>query len=74
MTRAAGMNRFFMMAMLAAALAVGVVATAAADTPSKRDVVNTYADIAEAMYADALAAAKPLQQAVDALVDKASAE
>lgn len=74
MTGTAGINRFFMTAMLAAALAVGGVATAAADTPSKRDVVNTYADIAEAMYADALAAAKPLQKAVDALVDKASAE
>jgi len=38
------------------------------------DVVATYADIAEAMYADALTSAEELQAAVDAFLAKPSAE
>jgi putative iron-regulated protein len=39
-----------------------------ADAPSPSAVIATYEDMAAAMYGDALAAAKPLQQAVDALI------
>ncbi|WP_191060073.1 imelysin family protein [Geminicoccus harenae] len=38
------------------------------------DVIGTYADIAEAMYGDALASAEELQAAVDAFLAKPSAE
>ena len=41
--------------------------SAVAET-SKRSVINTYADIAQAMYEDSLAAAKKLQKAVDSFV------
>ncbi|WP_170387037.1 imelysin family protein [Ruegeria atlantica] len=43
-------------------------ASAAADAPSKADVLNTYANIAEAKYDDSLIAAKELQEAVDAMI------
>ncbi|WP_170575895.1 imelysin family protein [Ruegeria atlantica] len=50
-------------------LALGVAsASAAADAPSKADVLNTYANIAEAKYEDSLIAAMKLQEAVDALI------
>lgn len=45
------------------------IATAAmADAPSKADVLDTYANIAEAKYDDSLIAAKMLQTAVNALI------
>ncbi len=40
----------------------------AADAPSRADVLNTYANIAEAKFEDSLIAAKSLQTAVDALI------
>nr|WP_321248982.1 imelysin family protein [uncultured Ruegeria sp.] len=40
----------------------------AADAPSRADVLNTYANIAEATFEDSLIAAKSLQTAVDALI------
>ncbi len=40
----------------------------AGDAPAKADVLNTYADIAEAKYDDSLIAAKTLQAAVNALI------
>ncbi len=50
------------------------VATAAfsSDAPSKADVLNTYADIAEAKYDDSLISAKALQAAVNALIAEPS--
>lgn len=43
-------------------------AASASDAPAKADVLNTYADIAEAKYDDSLIAAKSLQAAVNALI------
>lgn len=54
-------------AILAATLPFTVVLTAHAAPPAK-DVLVTYANIAEAMYGDALTSAKALQAAVDALL------
>jgi len=59
--------------VLALTAAMGV-APAAADAPAKADVLTTYADIAEAKYADSLMAAERLQAAVDALIAAPSAE
>jgi putative iron-regulated protein len=53
---------------LTAMLAVPVVAA------EPKAVVETYADIAEAMYGDALAGTQDLQKAVDALIAKPSEE
>ncbi|WAC26815.1 imelysin family protein [Ancylobacter sp. SL191] len=60
-------------APLLAAVALGALIAAGpagADTaaPKVRDVVVTYADIAEAMYGDSLKTAKDLQAAVDAFL------
>ncbi|MES0863112.1 imelysin family protein [Ruegeria sp. SCPT10] len=53
----------------ASVLALCVATTAsAADAPAKADVLNTYANIAEAKYDDSLIAAKSLQAAVNALI------
>ena len=64
---------------LAAALATGALTAAIFILPAKADtdpkaVVSTYADIALAGYEDALATAKTLDGAVDALIAKPSAE
>ncbi|MBY6116478.1 peptidase [Mameliella alba] len=48
--------------------------TAAFAEVSKADVLDTYADIAEAVYGDSLIAAQRLQTAVDALIAAPSAE
>ncbi|WP_271948183.1 imelysin family protein [Ruegeria faecimaris] len=42
----------------------------ATETPSKADVLNTYANIAEAKYDDSLIAAKSLQRAVTELISE----
>ena len=60
-------------APLVAAIALGAAfaaGPAAADTPAPkvRDIVATYADIAEAMYTDSLTTAKALQAAVDTFI------
>lgn len=60
-------------APLVAAFAFGAVVAAGpagAQTPAPkvRDIVTTYADIAEAMYGDSLKTAKELQSAVDAFL------
>jgi putative iron-regulated protein len=49
-------------------------AAAAAEPATVAGVIKNYADIAEAGYSDALAAAKKLQKAVDALIAKPSDE
>lgn len=58
--------------LYAAAFSLGVAAPAIA--ADRAAVVETYANIAEAAYADSLTAAKRLQSAVDALVAAPSAE
>ncbi|WP_371224960.1 imelysin family protein [Roseovarius sp. 2305UL8-3] len=55
------------------ALSIGTVATAD-ETISKAAVLDTYADIAEAKFADSLTTAQALKAAVDALVANPSAE
>ncbi|WP_050604712.1 imelysin family protein [Ruegeria sp. 6PALISEP08] len=60
------MTKFF-----AAASTLALCATTAAfakDVPSKADVLDTYANIAEAKFEDSLIAAQRLQAAVDALI------
>ncbi|WP_170332205.1 imelysin family protein [Ruegeria arenilitoris] len=64
------MTRFF---AATSALTLGIASAAvAADAPSKADVLNTYANIAEAKYDDSLIAAKTLQEAVNALIAEPS--
>ncbi|EEE38498.1 insulin-cleaving metalloproteinase outer membrane protein [Rhodobacteraceae bacterium KLH11] len=50
------------------ALTLCIASAAIADAPSKADVLNTYANIAEAKYDDSLIAAKRLQAAVNTLI------
>ncbi|SNS53422.1 imelysin family protein [Antarctobacter heliothermus] len=57
----------------ALALCAGIGSAATAET-AKADVLNTYADIAQATYADSLIAAQRLRTAVDALIATPSAE
>ncbi|WP_170350876.1 imelysin family protein [Ruegeria atlantica] len=60
------MTRFFTATSI---LTIGAASAAfAADAPSKAEVLNTYANIAEAKYDDSLIAAKVLQEAVNALM------
>ncbi|WP_029029408.1 imelysin family protein [Salinarimonas rosea] len=68
-------------ALLAATALAGLLATAPAlaitpvpAAPTAEAVVETYADIAHAMYADSLAAARDLRGAVDALLENPSDE
>ncbi|WP_170552770.1 imelysin family protein [Ruegeria atlantica] len=64
------MTRFFTATSI---LTIGAASAAfAADAPSKADVLNTYASIAEAKYDDSLIAAKALQEAVNALIAEPS--
>lgn len=51
---------------LMAAVFLAIAPTAQADTP--KDIVNTYADIAHAMYSDSLSTAKTLNSAVHTLI------
>ncbi len=56
---------------------LAILATSAAATstaPAKTDVLNTYANIAEAKYDDSVATAKTLQAAIDSLINDPSAE
>ncbi|MGZ5916714.1 MAG: imelysin family protein, partial [Methyloceanibacter sp.] len=54
---------------LAAAIMLGLAGSpAAAAEPTVKDVLTTYADIAQAAYEDALGTAKTLKLAVDALL------
>ncbi len=66
-------SRVFLSA-LAVSLPVMPVAGARAEGPSAAAVMKTYGDIAEATYGDAAAAARKLEQAVDAFLAKPSAE
>ncbi|WP_170527284.1 imelysin family protein [Ruegeria arenilitoris] len=66
------MTRVFSTTSLAALLMA--TTAAAGDAPAKVDILETYADIAEAKYDDSLRAARKLQAAVAALVDQPSAE
>ena len=59
---------------LTALLLTGTLLAAPALAVEKSEVVKTYADIAEAGYADSLATAKALQAAVDALIATPTAE
>lgn len=65
------MTRVFSTTSLAALLMA--TAAAAGDAPAKVDILDTYADIAEAKYDDSLRAARKLQAAVAALVEQPSA-
>ncbi|GGK50662.1 imelysin family protein [Salinarimonas ramus] len=56
------------------ATAPAFTAQAQADAPAAEAVVETYSDIAHAMYEDALASARDLSAAVDALLADPSAE
>ena len=56
------------LAFATGALAALLGTTALADTVSKMAVLDTYADIAEAKYADSLSTARALQAAVDTLI------
>ena len=70
------MIRISSLARPVALIALGVcfgMSPAAAD-PSVKDVLKTYADIAEAGYADSLATAKTLQLAVNQLLAKPTEE
>ncbi|WP_170454106.1 imelysin family protein [Ruegeria arenilitoris] len=66
------MTRVFSTTSLAALLMA--TAAAAGDAPAKVDILDTYADIAEAKYDDSLRAARKLQAAVAALVEQPSAQ
>jgi len=59
-------------ATLALALAIGTPHAAPAQAADPKQVVETYADIAHAMYEDSLITAETLKTAVDALVSKPS--
>ncbi|MEM1430868.1 MAG: imelysin family protein, partial [Pseudomonadota bacterium] len=61
-----------MRAILLASVAAVVAAPVLAQ--DRADVLNTYADIAEAKYTDSLVTAQALQSAVDALIANPSAE
>ncbi len=50
------------------ALTLCIASSAVADAPTKADVIDNYANIAEAKYEDSLIAAKRLQTAVNALI------
>lgn len=54
--------------------AIAPAATAQTDEAAARAVVKHYADLALAVYSDALSSAKALQQAVDALLAKPDAD
>jgi len=54
--------------------ALCVAGTVAAQAQTAGEVLDTYADIAEAGYADSLTTARTLQEAVNALVEAPSAE
>jgi putative iron-regulated protein len=57
----------------AAIMGFGLLAgTASADAPDESAVLKTYADIAEAMYSDAISAAGKLQTAIDRLIAEPS--
>jgi putative iron-regulated protein len=69
------MRKHWLELMAASALTLAAIAgSVRADTVNPEAVVKHYADVAEAMYADAHAAARDLQMAVDALVAAPSAE
>ncbi len=62
------------MTRLTTATALIALCAAPALAVEKTDVLNTYADIAQAGYADSLASARTLKAAVDALIAMPSAE
>ncbi len=68
------MRRIAGILLLGAALSAGAVVAEAAPAPTKRSIINNYADMAQAMYEDSLATAKTLQKAVDAFLAKPSAK
>ena len=57
---------------LSAVAALCAAGPAHADAPPVEDVVSTYADIAQAVYTDALYEARELDTAIDALIDAPS--
>jgi putative iron-regulated protein len=61
--------------LLSLGLGLGLVShpAAAQATADQRQVLGTYADIAQAMYEDSLTTARALQEAVKALVERPSA-
>ena len=65
------MIRFTMTTSLLA-LGVGLAGAGWAEAPEKAEIINTYADIAEAGYSDSLTTARALQEAVEALISDPS--
>lgn len=61
-------------AAFAASLTIGFASLAKAEAPRAAAVLDTYADIAEAGYADSLAAAKSLQAAIGKLLESPAPE
>ena len=55
-------------------LAIVCYATAAVAAPTPREILDTYANIAEAMYGDAHSTAKTLRSAVNRLLTRPSPE
>jgi putative iron-regulated protein len=68
--REASMKTTLRSLALGVCLALAVPAAGAGAASEKRAVIDTYADIAQAIYEDALAGAKALQKAVDAFLAK----
>ncbi len=70
------MRRTILASVAAVLIAAGAppAASAADMAPDKAAVVAHYADMAQAMYEDALVKARDLQSAVDALIEQPSAE
>ncbi|NBC95050.1 MAG: peptidase [Deinococcus-Thermus bacterium] len=64
--------RATLLATAATCVAVPLPALAQGSAPDRAAVLDTYADIAEAAYADSLASARALQAAVDALIAEPS--
>ena len=61
-------------ASAAVALTLAAIVTARAEAPAPEAVLDTYGDIAQAMYEDALTTAKELQAAIDAFLAQPTEE
>jgi putative iron-regulated protein len=71
--REASMKTTLRSLVLGVCLTLAVPVADAGAASEKRSVIDTYADIAQAIYEDALAGAKALQKAVDAFLAKPGA-
>lgn len=64
----------FLSAIMLATASIATLPARAAETPEPASVLKTYADIAEAGYADSLSGAQKLKTAVDALLANPTSE